>query len=40
LQREYFRVLNRCGRAAFAINDFFAITRSPFSHRQTEGRGL
>jgi hypothetical protein len=31
--------LNRCGRAAFAIIDFFAITRSPFSHRQTEGRG-
>ena len=38
LQREFFRVLNRGVRAAFAIIDFFAITRSPFSHRQTEGR--
>src|SRR5205823_9910852 len=38
LQREYFRVLNRCGRAAFAIIDFFAITRSPFSLRRRGGR--
>ena len=39
LQREFFRVLNRGVRAAYAIIDFFAITRSPFSHRQTEGQG-
>ena len=25
LQREYFRTGNRCGRAAFAINAFFAM---------------
>jgi hypothetical protein len=31
LQREFFRVLNRGVRAAFAIIDFF--------HRQTEGQG-